>query len=141
MVILLGDAQMIKAVIARCHAVPLMYVCVRIFQPYAQICAHIHSMPSWLCMYNPVILVHCIGRFTMAALGWTDTGSENEPSFKRKRPSLQRKRARNPRASRGGPTRRSTPHEVVGRFTRYRLLSCGGSFSLSSLKTRFDPIT
>ena len=105
-----------------------------------------------VCMYDPVIPVHslhCV-RFTMAASlapvcaydrcteGWTDTGSENEPSFKRKRLSLQnreRNPSRNPRASRGGPN--TSPRELVGPrpFTRYRLLSRRGSLSLSDLSS------
>ena len=75
------------------------------------------------CMYDPVIPVHCTARVSLwqplwsvplapvraydrCTEGWTDTGSENEPSFKRKRLSLQnraRNPSRNPRASRGGP--------------------------------------
>ena len=83
--------------------------------------------------------LHC-ARFTMALApvraydrcteGWTQTGSENEPSFKRKRLSLQnraRNPSRNPRASRAGPN--TSPRELVG-SRRYRLISRRGSLSL-----------
>ena len=110
------------------------------------------------CMYDPVIPVHCTARVSLwqplcinwsvplapvraydrCTEGWTETGSENEPSFKRKRLSLQnraRNPSRNPRASRGGPN--TSPRELVGPrpFTRYRLLSRRGSLSLSDLSS------
>ena len=106
-------------------------VCVQIFPPYAVLSNHCTLSSAYTrymhclagCMYDPVIPVHCTARVSLwqplwsvplapvraydrCTEGWTDTGSENEPSFKRKRLSLQnraRNPSRNPRASRGGP--------------------------------------
>ena len=102
-------------------------------------------------MYDPVILVHCIARFTMAASlvpydryteGWTDTGSENEPLFKRKHPSLQRKESKESESKpRWTCARRSTPMRVSTYICRSTsvysvpLTLTWGSFSLSNLSS------